>query len=306
MISLKIQSKSPGASFVDSNEKQILLKPHLIFPSSGIIAGAFQIPNGVGAMLKIREEQMKVFEAAALRSFEDEMAAHARKFSPRLCEILGDEQLHAALRHAMRKASADYGFTNRGPMRLYIDLIFLFGSRFDTDPQYPKLGKILNDPDDQMRRADGIYHEILDYMETVAGPDSANVHKALEFLAALKHKPVALTPDSFDADMVREMARAFPQKAAYVGDDGLAKLIRKARTEAKEYGFPTLRGVALLAILKFAFGHGCTDDPLYPWISATLRDEKIVDSEARAMRLENKAMTWLDHVLTRLRKGERL
>ncbi len=248
---------------------------------------------------------MTVFEAAALRSFEDEMAAHARKFSPRLCEILGDAHLHAALHQAMERAG-DYGFTNRGPMRLYIELMFLFGSRFDTDPQYPKLGKILNDPDDQMRRADRIYHEILDYMENVAGPDSANVHKALEFLAALKHKPIALTPDGFDAVMVREMARAFPQKAAYVGDDGLAKLIREGRTEAKEHGFPTLRGVAMLVILKFAFGHGCTDDPLYPWISATLRDEKIVDPEARAMRLENKAMTWLDHVIARLRKGERL
>ena len=47
----------------------------------------------------------------------------------------------------------------------------------------------------------------------------------------------------------------------------------------------------------FAFGHGCCEDPLYPWIARTLTDEKITDAEARAKRLEKKAITWLDHVL---------
>lgn len=47
----------------------------------------------------------------------------------------------------------------------------------------------------------------------------------------------------------------------------------------------------------FAFGHGCFDDPLYPWIARTLEDDAITDSAARAKRLETKALTWLDHVL---------
>jgi len=52
----------------------------------------------------------------------------------------------------------------------------------------------------------------------------------------------------------------------------------------------------------FSFGHGCTDDPLYPWISRTLHDERIVNSEARAARLEKKAVTWLEHVNARNEK----
>jgi hypothetical protein len=53
----------------------------------------------------------------------------------------------------------------------------------------------------------------------------------------------------------------------------------------------------------FAFGHGCTHDPLYPWIARTLKDERIKDPAARAERLEKKAITWLDHVLARPPKG---
>jgi len=52
-----------------------------------------------------------------------------------------------------------------------------------------------------------------------------------------------------------------------------------------------------------AFGHGCGADPLYPWINKTLRDEAITEQEARAKRLEKKALTWLEHVLDYFEKG---
>jgi hypothetical protein len=55
----------------------------------------------------------------------------------------------------------------------------------------------------------------------------------------------------------------------------------------------------MIVILMFAFGHGCVADPLYPWISQVLTDERITSAEARGQRLERKALTWLDHVLAR-------
>ena len=66
-----------------------------------------------------------------------------------------------------------------------------------------------------------------------------------------------------------------------------------------------MRGEALVVVLMFAFGHGCTDDPLYPWISRTLKDERIVGPAARVERLEKKSITWLEHVLARPRGGAR-
>ena len=61
-------------------------------------------------MLVIRADQMQVFEQTAWRQFEDEMVVHSQEFSPRLCEILGKEQLRIALRAAIRRA-VGYGFT---------------------------------------------------------------------------------------------------------------------------------------------------------------------------------------------------
>jgi hypothetical protein len=232
-------------------------------------------------MLKIRKQQIEVFEQAALRNFEDEMVAHSKEFSPRLCEVLGEEQLLVALRHAMDRAGT-CGFTYRGPIRLYIELMFLCGSNFATDPQYPAIGEVLKAAGDQMQRAEQIHEGVLDYLEKVAGPNNVNVRKALEAVSVFARKPVTFSSNDFVAEMLQEMTRSFPRKVAYLGEERLTALIHEGRAEARKYGFPTLRGEALVVVLMFAFGHGCPDDPLYPWIARTLTNPRIVAPAARA------------------------
>jgi len=253
-------------------------------------------------MIKVRSAQMKVFEDEALKRFENEMVLHSKEFSPRLCEVLGDDQLRVAVRQSMSRADS-YGFTNRGSVRLYIELMFLFGSDFDTDPQYLLLGKILKAPDHQMQRAEQIYQVVLEYQKKVSGSDNMNVREALGALSIFAEMSDTINVNNFEAEMLQELTSAFPQKVAYVGQNGMNELIHKGRIEAQKYGFSSVRGEAMMIILMFAFGHGCTKDPLYPWISRTLRDEKIIDSAARAKRLEKKSVTWLDHVLSRYQKG---
>ena len=253
-------------------------------------------------MLQIREEQMAVFEQAALRRFEDEMVVHSKIFSPRLCEVLGEEQLRVALRRAIARAGG-YGFSYRGPIRLFIEFMFLFGSAFDTDPQYPWAGKILQAADDQMERAEQLRDKTLDYQEKVSGPNAANTLQALEKLSAIARRPTNIPSGDFIRGTLAEMSRVFPQKAAYIGEEGLKALIQEAKAEAQKYRLPSVRGETLIMVLMFAFGHGCTADPLYPWIARTLKDERIIEPSARAERLQRKAVTWLDHVLARPREG---
>jgi hypothetical protein len=254
------------------------------------------------AMLVIRAEQMRIFEQEALRQFEDEMMAHSKDFSPRLCEVIGDEQLRVAVRSAI-SCAIRYGFTNRGPIRLFVEMMFLRGSAFDTDPQFHKVGEALRASGDQMQRAERIHQDALDYLEKVSGPDAVNVRRALKGVLRLAQGGMRISSNGFEADMLQEMNTLFPQKVAYVGEKGLTALIREGRAEAEKYDFHSVRGEVLIVVLMFSFGHGCTNDPLYPWISRTLRDERIIDSAGRVARLEKKSLTWLEHVLSRNGKG---
>jgi hypothetical protein len=42
--------------------------------------------------------------------------------------------------------AVELGFTKRGPIRLFLELEWLFGTGFDTDPQIPWAGEVLSDP----------------------------------------------------------------------------------------------------------------------------------------------------------------
>jgi hypothetical protein len=254
-------------------------------------------------VLTIRQDQIRVFREYHLQKFEDEMVEHSKVFAPPLCEIIGDEQVRVAVHAAMRKASS-YGFSNRGPIRLFVEMMFLCGSDFDTDPQYAAVGEVLRSTADQMVRAEKIHLGYLEYLEKVSGPDAIDVRKALKDLSVFARKPLTFSSDNLESGLLSEMTQIFPQKVRYVGETGLQALIREATDEAAGYRFFATRHVALLVVLMFAFGRGCTDDPLYPWISRTLVDQKITDPVLRAERLERKALTWLDHVVERNRKRE--
>lgn len=253
-------------------------------------------------MWTIRQEQVDIFEQGAWRSFEDEMVVHSKAFSPTLCRVIGDEQLRLAIRSAVNRAS-NYRFTCRGPIRLFIEMMFLCGSAFDTDPQYPEIGKVLNSAGDEMARAQRIHEGQLDYLETVSGLGAGNVRRALSGLLAFAREPLTISRNDLAAALVREMTRIFPQKVAYTGEGGLRTLIDEGFAEAQRYGLHEVRHQGLLVVLMFAFGHGCTNDPLYPWIGRTLQDEKIAGPAARAERLEKKSVTWLEHVLARPHQG---
>jgi hypothetical protein len=250
------------------------------------------------SMLKIRPEQFQALEAYSQWSFVEEMLGHSREFASALSQQLCEAQLRVALAQAIKRAKS-YGFTNRGPIRLYIELMFLCGSDFDTDPQYPEIGEALRADYDQMSRAEHIRLRVKAYMDEVAGPGNTNVRKALEAVSVFARNPHEYSASDFEAGMVHDMTTTFPQKTAYIGEARVRELIGEAKAEAARYQFTTPRGMTLLAILMFSFGHGCLNDPLYPWMSQTLSDERIVDASARAGRLERKSITWLGHVLAR-------
>lgn len=251
----------------------------------------------------IRNAQVEELGKVPLRAFEDEMVTHLAEFSPPLFNVIKEEQMRLVIRFGTKKAE-DYRFTLRGPTRLYLELMLLFGSHFDTDPQYPWAGEILKDRYSigEMERAEWLHEKILNYQKEVSGPDGENTRKALEQVLVLARKPLAFSSNDLTDELRREMTRVFPQKAAYIGKKALTTLIREGRKKARKYKFPP-RGEALIVVLMYAFGHGCADDLLYPWIGRTLQDEKIVDSAARADRLEKKAVTWLEHVLGVSQKG---
>lgn len=243
-------------------------------------------------------QQMQAFHGVGLHAFETEMVAHLRRFSPPLMATLDDTATLQVVRQGMAQAG-DHGLNQRGPVRLFLELMLLFGSRFDTDPQYPWVAASLGEPDlaTQMQRAEGLYEQVSQYRAAVHGNADEHSFAALRRLRNFAAGPLDLQRETAVTALWQHFERLYPQKALRVGRAQMEELIRQAARQAHAAGLPTLRGVALLAVLMLAFGHACTTDPLYPWIGGTLRNPAISDPGLREQRLESKALTWLDHVL---------
>ncbi len=246
----------------------------------------------------IRDTQIKAFEESAVDNFVFEMSRHCSEFSPHLCKTLKEEQLEAAIREGIARAET-HGFTQRGPVRFYLDLMIVFGSSFDTDPQYPWAAEILAQSEDtsEIQRSETLHEKTSDYLKKVDGEKNVFTLQALQELADRLKAGLTFKRENFDADLLNLMKEIHPRKYQETGEESLRQLIGNSRKKAvKDIGFKEPRAVALIVVLAFAFGHRFDDDPFLPWISRTLNKENET-LETKAEELERRAVIWLDAVL---------
>jgi len=142
----------------------------------------------------------------------------------------------------------------------------------------------------------------VDYQLYVPLLDAGKVAKTLPRLTGSANKQKKDSPKHLPKDLSEELGHLFPEKTAHLGRENLIALIDAGKKESKKYDFGTEE--PLLVILMFLFGHGCTRDPLFPWISRTLQDKQLADVTARAGQLEKKTLKWLEQVWATPKKGE--
>jgi hypothetical protein len=253
----------------------------------------------------IREAQKKAFEEAAAGNFVIELSQHCKEFSPHLTKTLDDDQLNRAVAEGVERAEK-HELNWRGPVRFYVDLMIVFGSGFDSDPQYPWISEILGKVEElhQMERMEAIHERSQEYLTSVDGPDNVHTLKALEDLSARMRSGIVF-PDqhvgTFTLDLFKQV---HPRKYERTGKDALKTLWDESAELGRErFQFKEPRSLALMAIMAFAFGHQFHSDPFLPWISRTLEEKDFDNPEKRAEELERRALTWLDAVLKNAKEG---
>jgi hypothetical protein len=253
-------------------------------------------------MWTIRQEQMDAFRQSALQQFEDEMLDHLREFAPKHWNVMGELDGRRVIRTGIERAEK-YGFTNRGPVRFYIELMLMFGSYFDTDPQYPWASSILRqrEPMNQMIRADQLHAAMKDYVELVSGPDHRYSIAAMRRLSQTRFEDVleGVTRGklNLEASVLHQLERIYPEKCAYLGEPCLRILIQRGFALSLRYDLVSEKGMVLMTALIFALGDGFAHDPQCVWISRRLDDTRWSDTGKRVEELYSRAMIYLQHVL---------
>ena len=250
------------------------------------------------SVFTIRKEQLQVLDKLAIDGFEAEMVQHLADLNPRHCEALKDSGVRQVVRVGIKEAKK-YGFTNRGPVRLYLECMLFFGSYFDRDPQLPWATDILNDCQysGQMPRARGLCDKTTDFVSKVFGPEREFYLQAVQRMPDVTVEASAAPAMRVETPLMSVLMELFPQKCKYLGESALHLLSRWGIQSAMSLAVPTNKGVALLTVLGFMLGHGVISDPQFPWISAILKDSGAGSPDARVEKAYKQTQDYLQQSL---------
>jgi hypothetical protein len=95
-------------------------------------------------MLIIRHVQMKVFEEAALRNYEDRMALHLRSNFSEQTKNATEQELREMIKTGISKAES-YQVTDEMDVEGFLEFVVRYGPDFETDPQVFWAVQILQD-----------------------------------------------------------------------------------------------------------------------------------------------------------------
>jgi hypothetical protein len=250
-------------------------------------------------MLTIRPAQWQALTVAGLTNFEHEMVQHLTGFAPELANVMGRERMHELVRLGIERAKA-YGFTARGPLRSYLEMMLALGSSFDTDPALTRATAALRSAGvEQHKRAAALYEGVLDYCEQVNGLQNEHAMAAMKRVRDAQYESLA-GAGAFEERGLTLFRLGFPQKYEYAAQAALRHVLQTALRTSEQYGVHSGSGRLLIASLLYAFGHGVFVDPAYRWIPHTMRDTAIADPEQRVRHLHRKTHIYIAAALKNL------
>lgn len=254
--------------------------------------------------ITITDQQLKKLEPTTFENYISELVDHCDKSFPHLRQTMGNEGLEQVLRQSVNKAN-EQGFTQRGPVKFYIDLLIAFGYGFDTDPQYYWIQNILrkNEHLSQIELSTILYKQIKRYSEFTSGEDSQFLYKVAERLDSLSIHNIKVNKNSFLDDIQYLLEYIYPEKYQLIGSEAVEQLIFESINKANnEYQFTQVNYVSLLTVLMFILGHQFDSDPFCAWAAKekTIRltnNNVAINSEVVVNRLEKRAKIWLTATL---------
>ena len=248
-------------------------------------------------MLIIRPEQMKAFQKAALRNLSKEMVERAAEFAPFAHENIGRAGVARVVDIGIESAER-HGLTEPGPVRAYIEIMFLLGTFFDSDPQYPWAPEILSAEQgpDQVLKADRLHARTAEFMESAAGPDNSYLKTALSFVGDMTSEDLPQTGSDIE-EVYRMLTEIYPEKTESISREAVEALVAHAKELMDTYRIESPSGIPLFTLMMVLFGWGCFRDPRFPWIAESLSAQAQTDPAGGIEQLYSRTKAYTRHML---------
>jgi hypothetical protein len=223
------------------------------------------------------------------------MLGYLAESFPKQAGLLGPAQMRRVISLG-RERAVHYGHQTEREIYFFLTLMLMLGSWFDEDPQLPWAAACLIDRSilHAPARLNRLHNETMVYLDRVAGENNEHLVKALLRIREFDPASAAgISPKQFEDEMVRTLARFYPQKAAHQGEEATRAVVRNAAVLAQRHALSGQKDVCLLAGLAFMLGSGFHRDPQFPWAQEALAPGR----PANPGLLQAQALVFLEHGL---------
>ncbi len=246
-------------------------------------------------MIFMRQEQMKAFEQAGLANFQNSMVGHVKEYFPNHYRIAGEPVVLDVIRYGIDNGGK-YGFVGERDLCLYITVMFMLGSNFDSDFMYPWAREILvGEMPDPSERAVALADKALDFMKEIGGPENRHINRA--FLGLRKELP-AIMEDREIGELKRyaktKLQKIFPAKFEALGETVVARLVEEGTVAATKYNIRSKAGHALYIGMMFFMGSAMDREPFLPWVGKILNDKSLAENGGTEKRLYDETRAFLE------------
>jgi hypothetical protein len=251
--------------------------------------------------MKIRSSQMDILDAHSMKKYKTKLCRHLRQYDPLLCEAAGAEALEEAVDLGVQRAH-ECSFTLNGPIRSYLEIMFVLGSDFDRDPQYFWLRPWLQPQEryPEMERARYLQFHVIRFINDFQGSDNINIIHALNQAQDITREQLIEISRNYPEKAVNWLESMHPLKCRFIGKDALRSLMNLAIKETARAELQGPESVALVLGLMFTFGSGILHDPMYPWVNRILASPAEEGPQTREEKLQRRGKVYLRKILQQI------
>lgn len=214
----------------------------------------------------IRKKQIRTFHKAAAAQFERTLVEHIQRHFPAQASFIGEAAITETVRLGIPKAEK-LGYRTQREIALFVNLMFLLGTEFDSDIQLEAIAAALKGPveAESLVRINTSYDLAMAYLDEIEGPDGGNVARLLVRVRDLKYKDFeSFSSGDLGAALHKFFLILYPAKAQKQGEAMTVQLAAAA------VGAGPAPHVAIVATHAFLLGTGFLRDPQFPWIRPAL------------------------------------
>jgi hypothetical protein len=249
-------------------------------------------------MLIIEKEQMSAFNESARQFMIERISSHMQEYFSEQCSIMGEKSLGETVKLGVNK-SWDHGFIPEREVFLFVSIMFMLGSGFDTDFQCPWAQEILGNNDEKKdEQINTLYEAAMEHLNTLIG---VRDDEHVKVLMRIRDKNIDETVEEVQNDLA-EGIRNFcveihPRKAKLIGEHGIDRLVKQATETALKYDITHDKGTVIILAHMFLLGCSFDTDPQFPWVIETLHHETPEDESDKYNLLYNGAIEHLNKSL---------